>query len=67
MTITIIITMTITIIITMVIIMVIILIILIILIMSTCTVAGRMLRAAAQERRGEMARRAMADMICCKC
>ena len=45
----------------------IIIIMVIILIKSTCTVAGRMLRAAAQERRGEMARRAMADMICCKC
>ena len=36
----------------------------IIMMMSTCTVAGRRLRAAAMERRGETARRAMADMIC---
>merc|ERR1719460_298529 len=34
---------------------------------EACTVAGGMLRAAAQERRGEMARRAMADMICWRC
>merc|ERR1712121_482162 len=31
---------------------------------EACTVAGRRLRAAAMERRGETARRAMADMIC---
>merc|ERR1712158_173139 len=31
---------------------------------EACTVAGRMLRAAAMERRGERARRAMADMAC---
>merc|ERR1719348_2606424 len=31
---------------------------------DACTVAGRRLRAAAMERRGETARRAMADMIC---
>ena len=36
-----------------------------IIMMITCTVAGRRLRAAAMERRGETARRAMADMICC--
>merc|ERR1719361_3233984 len=31
---------------------------------EACTVAGRRLRAAAMERRGERARRAMADMAC---
>merc|ERR1719180_211406 len=30
---------------------------------EACTVAGRRLRAAAMDRRGERARRAMADMI----
>ena len=35
------------------------------ILMITCTEAGRRLRAAAMERRGETARRAMADMICC--
>merc|ERR1719397_854618 len=34
---------------------------------EACTVAGRRLRAAAMERRGETARRAMADMICWRC
>merc|ERR1712233_145910 len=34
---------------------------------EACTVAGRRLRAAAMERRGEKARRAMADMICWRC
>merc|ERR1719397_1231810 len=34
---------------------------------EACTVAGRRLRAAAMERWGETARRAMADMICWRC
>merc|ERR550517_347653 len=34
---------------------------------EACTAAGRRLRAAAMERRGDTARRAMADMICWRC